>query len=738
MSVLARLARAALALAVLAAAAPALAHVYGPGWLVPVAGAALASVLVDLVVRLAVERRPAVVLVPVHLLGALLWTSAAVRPGLDGATAVGGATDGVARLLTAIPPVDARGPELGLAVLVAWIAGALTAAACARPRPTLLAAVPVLAVFAAALVLGDPRAVLGDGVALALVAAVGAVLLVGQAAPRGGAGLVRPVGAVAVVAVAGLAALALGPTVADVGDRDRIDVRERVQPPVDVALAENPLDAVPTRRSAERPPTRFTARVDLPAGAGDTLRWHVAVLDRVGPQGWTRSEAAFQRAGRSLGPVPADQAEDRAIARLDVRLGEPVPGLPLLPTPDRPISASPSGLAFDARSGELAVPTGVDRPARVQLQVALPTTSAAELASAQPVRRAVPTGLPPAVLARAQRAAGTSPSGFDRLAAIRRSLRDDRSLRLDPSLVASTANSEVARLLGPAGKEPRTANQAQLAATFAQLARAQGFDARLAVGYVTPVAAGRSTIRATGAQLSVWPEVRFAGLGWVPFTISAPRGGGTEATAPDPTEAGTSAADQAADQRADAAEAERREPATPRTRPDRRGGTDGGSTSPWPVVGALVALALVAALAWAPIARWRRRRTRRRGDGRIQVLGAWDEALDQLREAGVVVAADLTRPDVVAVVAATGQEAEAVAELNWLAARCDQLGFAGGAATATAEEVGRAWRAVGVVARSARSSRSRPERARAFATPPRRLRTAVEAPRRHGRRLAHG
>ncbi|MBA3282450.1 MAG: hypothetical protein H0U29_09495, partial [Acidimicrobiia bacterium] len=174
---LGRVWRAGLALAVVAAAAPAVGQVYGSGWLVPVGGAVLFAVAIDVAIRLLIGRGHPVVLVALHSLGLLLWTSVSVQPALDGTTAFGGATDGVARILTAVPPVDPRGPELAVAVLAAWLVAALTAAVLARPRPSLLGVVPTLALFAGGLVLGDPKQVLSDGSPFVLIAVCGLVLV---------------------------------------------------------------------------------------------------------------------------------------------------------------------------------------------------------------------------------------------------------------------------------------------------------------------------------------------------------------------------------------------------------------------------------------------------------------------------------------------------------------------------------------------------------------------------------
>src|SRR5206468_3688151 len=55
----------------------------------------------------------------------------------------------------------------------------------------------------------------------------------------------------------------------------------------------------------------------------------------------------------------------------------------------------------------------------------------------------------------------------------------------------------------------------QFAAAFAVLGRAVGLPTRLAVGFIVDRGPGSVTVR--GRDATVWPEVYFARLGWVPF-----------------------------------------------------------------------------------------------------------------------------------------------------------------------------------------------------------------------------
>ena len=190
----------------------------------------------------------------------------------------------------------------------------------------------------------------------------------------------------------------------------------------------------------------------------------------------------------------------------------------------------------------------------------------------------------------------------------------------------------------------------QFAATFAAMARSVGVPTRVAVGY-QPGTLGRDGLyHVTNRNAHAWPEVWIDGAGWIPFeptpafrepTLGLGTGGPqplqpTKTTSTKPTATTTPASSAGA------------QPSFPKTRP-------GGAVDVQPaaakkthrtaldIVGTALAVALGAAvlgalavLAFAVVALWRRSRRRRHDrDLRRRVLGAWDEALDHLRAAGV-------------------------------------------------------------------------------------------------------
>lgn len=730
-------------------ATPAVNAAYSGGWAVPVVGAALGAAAVNLAVRSVVDRGVGSTLVIVHLVGIVVWVTAAVRPAIDGATALGGVGDSVARLLTTLPPVDARGPELAVAVVATWVASATATALASRRGAGPATAAPAVLLFAAALLVGDPRRALPDRVPAGLTVAVGLALVVfalarsadrgGRASQRSTARPARPDGpgprAVArggagllVVAAATVLAMAAAPSVPGLAGRERVDVRADRDVPVEVGLDENPIDAVPALRRQGSETLRFTARVELPPGHDARLAWRVVLLDELGPDGWSQSPTSYVRAGSALGAPPADEARRRSRATVELDLAEPLGDTSAIPTLDRPTSVDPSGLAFDRADGVLAVPIGRDRPPRVSMDVALPVLTASDLATATVTRTDPDPSLPSSLTARVAQITGGATQPITVLSLLTSAIERDESLTLDTTQTGLTRTALVVDILEAGGRgEAATVNDAQLAAAFALLARAATLPVRLVVGYLTPVEDRRETLRVTDADLTVWPEVRLDGLGWVPFPLGPPAGGGGSASSP-LEGAGEGVVDEAVDQETDAADRAERS----------SGGTPGAEVPPPPppppveeadersVVPVLVAGSLAAVVATAllvgPTGRWLRRRRRRRGEPAARVVGAWDELVDSLAEAGATVTSDRSRPEIRDVAASRLPDVDAL-EVAWVAAAADASVF--GAVAIEATDVERAWAAAARVRRTSRRALGRPARVAATFRPPRRRRVAI-------------
>ena len=194
----------------------------------------------------------------------------------------------------------------------------------------------------------------------------------------------------------------------------------------------------------------------------------------------------------------------------------------------------------------------------------------------------------------------------------------------------------------------------QFASAYAVMARTLGIPARVAVGFTPGARDANGTFHVSSHDAHAWPEIYLTGVGWTHLfdpTPSrqgvAPAPGGsdlpndadvatpvtqapTPSTAAPPTQpsrGGTGGTAPTA--AADACDADRRA--------DRDGTVDDDGLGPWLIVVLVLALFAVLVLAYvgAVLLAKHRRRARRRDadDPALVVAGAWDEALDRLREA---------------------------------------------------------------------------------------------------------
>ncbi|NUT52913.1 MAG: transglutaminase domain-containing protein [Saccharothrix sp.] len=179
----------------------------------------------------------------------------------------------------------------------------------------------------------------------------------------------------------------------------------------------------------------------------------------------------------------------------------------------------------------------------------------------------------------------------------------------------------------------------QAAATFAVLARSWGFAARVAVGYRLHDYQ-HGVFQVTTADAHAWPEVHFAGYGWVVFEptnpdnkskpnppVEAPR-----VVPPHPAPPATAPATAA--------------PATasqPAEGPDEQGFSWNRVLAGTVAFLPAAVLLVVLAAGFVVVAKAHRRERRRTGgDHAARVLGAWHEQLDRLTERGISPPVSLT------------------------------------------------------------------------------------------------
>jgi hypothetical protein len=236
-------------------------------------------------------------------------------------------------------------------------------------------------------------------------------------------------------------------------------------------------------------------------------------------------------------------------------------------------------------------------------------------------------------------AGATSPA--DALARLQNDLLTNNTE--DPRAQAGSSYGRIVRFLD----EDRIGNAEQFAGAFALMARSLGFPARVVVGYKVAEERNRELVPITDVttnQYHAWVEVKFEGLGWVPFDPTPAPGTGTGGKKPAATPPTTivpapgGGGGQRAPQEAGPTEA----------RPDA---TAGGGVALVAVVAVsavgLAAVALVLALLAVAVLKRRRRARRRSAAGpAARLLGAWDEVVDRLRERRVAVDASMTPADV--------------------------------------------------------------------------------------------
>jgi len=621
------------------------ARVFPPSELLPVLAVAvcapvvLSAVLSGLLARRpARESRPALPLWPSALLTVVAWAVVVsatlfheVSDGLPGGPALGAAwsalLDAPYALLSTILPAPGEPELLVLPHAVVWTAAAVSAELALRTRAPLLPALPAVLAFGFPLVLGADGPGSSYPAAGALAGATALLVLVRSRTPLPLRALALRLPAVAALA---LVAALLGPRLPGLGAPH--DLREAVTPPTVRPQSTSPLDEVAawTRDGDEKV---FTVRTS--GATPGTFR--LAVLDRYDGTTWT-SGAGLTRTG---GRVPAEKgAEPGRTRTLEQRFTvQSLTGI-WLPAADRPTSVStPEGtsLSVDPASGVLstgaAVPPGFTYTATSRMPLYDAESLRSATVAADPARVRLPgvdaAGQPiPSVRSFrkiAERVTEGSTRPYQQAVRLADWLRT--TYRLDPGAPPGHTYRSLEFFLTEGGR----GTSEQFAASFAVLARTLGLPTRVAVGFRPGTRTGSGAWQVRGRDVLAWPEVRFAGVGWVPFR---PTPG--EAV---PGDASAVAAKEPEERRKEET-AESARPSTPPRAPGAAapaaGGASGSGPPAWiavPLALALLATAYVLYALWLPY----RRRGRRRGDPdpRRRVLGAWRQIVEGLTEIGL-------------------------------------------------------------------------------------------------------
>ncbi|MGW1504967.1 transglutaminase family protein [Streptomyces mirabilis] len=291
-----------------------------------------------------------------------------------------------------------------------------------------------------------------------------------------------------------------------------------------------------------------------------------------------------------------------------------------------------------------------------------------------PVSSALPTTLPDGLTSLIGRATGELPPSatpYQRASALARWLGTHYAYR--PSEAGDQTLGGAERLLatkqGPA---------AAFATVFALAARELDMPTRVAVGFSAGTRRPDGSRVITGADVKVWAEVRFTGVGWVPFDLlprptTGPTAGLNLPTAQAPRRTTTPSATSSPSPRT-----------TPSALPSPPPPTSIGATAvggptkfPWVLVlagvGTLLLLAVTGVSLVAP--RLGRRRARRRATAAGRILGAWDSAVNRLIRHRLLARRAPRDPERIAAVLRPGARATLTPQLTALGALATQARY---------------------------------------------------------------
>lgn len=310
-------------------------------------------------------------------------------------------------------------------------------------------------------------------------------------------------------------------------------------------------------------------------------------------------------------------------------------GNPYLPIPDRAVTVSlpeDGDWGWDPRTGDV-VSAGASASGlgySITTAGGTPTPQALALATSQSPQvsratRAVPPTLPVAVADLAAEVTAGASTNYD------------RAVALQTWFTSKGGFSYSLDVPDPAGRDPllafledRRGFCQQFATAMAVMARTQGIPSRVVVGFTGGSPQPDGGFRVSGADAHAWPELWFDQIGWVRFepTPSAPS---TAVTPPDYSPASPSAAPSEPTAQPPAPSAAPEPSANTEIRP----GSTTGSGVVW-LVGGLVTVAGLLALAAPSALRSRRRRSRLRlalatGDSAVE----WREIRDTAVDAGI-------------------------------------------------------------------------------------------------------
>jgi transglutaminase-like putative cysteine protease len=636
-----------------------LARVYsGWGWVLPVVAAATLPVALGAACDRWAHRTPLTVFAFVFA-GALVGleasepgSTAAGLPTTSALSAYGYDLSHMAHVLhSAAVPVPPVGTALLLSVLAAWVTGAVCYLCATRLAGSLAALVAPLTVFITVSALGRGSHAVTTG---AFGAAVGFFLLAQNrstlsdrrarfhAGPNRSA--VPVAGAVAATIAAIVAALVAGPALPGAGSQALLDYRRLggsasghgnlivVTPLVDIRdrLRESPAQQL------------FTVESNQPT------YWRIAGLDQFDGNVW----GIAQTQSAPINTLAAAVASTGNTVTIQARFTTTALAGPWVPVAYQPSQVDLAGARVLPGSDTVIIRTtgAIDATYDVVSQDPAPTR--AELSSAHVETGAAAAAdleLPASFPSRVRDLAATITAGAATPYARALALQNYLRTRYAYSLSVPQGHSDQALI--DFLFTTKAGFCEQFSSAFAAMARSIGLPTRVAVGFTTGNLDSSGVYHVTTQDAHAWPEVHFAGLGWIRFEPTPTR---FDPTPGDYTGTGTGAATGTIPpSQSTTTTAPTTVPGVSKQPPVNRaakidslatgGGHTGSNRSSGSAVVTvlLVALGLLVGLAFAGaggiVATKELRRFRRRHapSSRARVTGAWDEALERLAEARI-------------------------------------------------------------------------------------------------------
>jgi transglutaminase-like putative cysteine protease len=246
-----------------------------------------------------------------------------------------------------------------------------------------------------------------------------------------------------------------------------------------------------------------------------------------------------------------------------------------------------------------------------------------------------PGNLAPIVRQTALEVTADAPTRFEKAVALQNWFRDPDNFTYSLDTSLSNGADDLVTFLTP-GENGRTGYCEQFAAAMAVMARQLGIPARVAVGFLKPEKIAPDTWEYSAHDLHAWPELFFAGSGWVRFEPTPPtRASGVPTYTTDPIsgpDEGPTATATESEAVANPAQDTARPDAADQTETQADQSTDEGGF-PWGwLVAAVLVVVLLLVLALGPRFLRRRRRDQR---GDLGPEEAWDELRDTAVDLGL-------------------------------------------------------------------------------------------------------